>query len=291
MKPFFALDTTNKSEKLTLNGAEFKVQEVPAELFQKYKKAIEKNRELKAEAELPRILKVVQVFFGLGSALSLYSAFMTFFDKEEAAAAAADNQNYIDMLFAVLFCSIICGAIHWYGNYRKKKMLESYETKKNNLLISSTVKEMEEYLKVPENSILTEILVFVYKVRDGKLEINADKEGRKNADNCKFKMYKENGSLILCALDKKFAFPFDSIKELKKVKEELYLSYWHKTKPYNSEDYKEYKLKLDGGKVIINEYLSLILSVDNGGEKTDWAINFPIYEIKTVEEITNLKAE
>ena len=286
MKPFLALDKTKKQDKAMLNGAEFKVQEVPMELFRKYRKISENNRQLKAKAELPNILRIAQVFFGLGSLICLFSLFTAFYDK-----GAVDHQNCIDKILGVFICAVIFAVSYFYGNYRKKKILESDEAKNNNVLISEVVKELEESLEVPENAATTEILAFAYKVTGENCEIITDKSGYKKADNCKFKMYEEDGSLIFCALDKKFAFPMDSIKELIKVKEELLLSYWHKTSPYNSEDYKEYKLKRENGKIIINEYLSLILIIENGEEKSAWTINFPIYEIKTVEQITNLKAK
>ena len=282
MKPFLCIEKVSKGEKYIINGAEFQTASVKDELYKGYKQAMQENAALKKKAELPNSLRIVQVFFLLISAVSLFQAFMGVFNKEETA-----DVSYIDMLFVVLFCAVICSAIQFYGKMRKKKVLESNETKSNNAKINRIVSEMEKELKVPEKVENIDLLSFLYRVDEGVPAVVEGKDGYKNSDNCRFKIYKEKDNLMLCALDKKFCFKLESLKAIEKRKCELHLSYWHKDKKCTDESFKKYGLKIDGGKVTINEYY--VLTLDREGE--EWGICFPNYEIELLEKVTGIKVK
>ena len=289
MKPFFCINSDIKGTK-ALNGSEFIVAKVSDGILSDYKNAIVKNKEINKKAELPQGLRVLEVFSGLVAALSIGSALRPVFYKE--AAVNYEISDYVWLIVAVIVCAALFFATEYFGKKRKNKILNSREVKENALKVKELTDKMEAELKVPSAAELCEVLAFPYSEQDNKIKISEDKKsGLKRADNCKFKLYKEQESLVLCALDKKFNFNLSSLKCLKTEKEKLYLSYWHRLVKYNDESLKKYNLKLDSGKVVINEYLSLYLEYGENENKEIWTINFPIYEKEKVEKISGLKAE
>lgn len=289
MKPFFCIDTSKKDKKAVINGGEFVVASVQSENINEYRMTAAKIREIKLKADLPNILKIAIVVSAFMVIISIASIILSFFDAERAASLA--DGGYIKLIIAAFIGALFFAFLIYYSINRKKKILEGAELKEAENKLQSIIEKMEYELNIPENAYQTEILAFAYKIKNETLEINTAKDGFKKADNCKFKLYKEQESLVLCALDKKFAFSLNSLKCLKTEKEKLYLSYWHRLVKYNDESLKEYNLKLDSGKVVTDEYLSLYFEHGENENKEIWTVNFPIYEKETVENITGLKAE
>lgn len=289
MKPFFCINGDIKGAK-ALNGSEFIKAKVSETLLADYKNAISKNKEINKKAETPQGLRVLEVFCALVAALSIGSALRPVFYKETAVNYGISD--YIWLILTVIVCIALFYVTEYFGKKRKNKILESEETKLNILKVKELTEKMEAELGVPEEAELCEVLAFPYSEKDNRIKILEDKKsGLKRADNCKFKLYKEQESLVLCALDKKFGFDLESLKCLKTEKEKLCLSYWHRPVNFNDESLKEFNLKQESGKVIINEYLSLYFEHGEEENKEIWTINFPIYEKEKVERITGFKAD
>ena len=160
---------------------------------------------------------------------------------------------------------------------------ESHKAKDDALL---SFDEILSYLGVPANAEEIDIIFCRYKMENGVPKVY-EFPTQNNFINLSFKIYKDSENLYLANPQGKFAFPLNSMRTIRTVGEAATIPNWYKEKPDFNEEYKPYGFfKNRFGVPCIPNYH--ILELVTQGDLL-W-IYFPNYEIKTMENLTGLKA-
>lgn len=282
MKPFLGIDVTYNSENEIRNSDELMVKRTPTELLTKLDNATNRMSKVVKKAELPGFWQFVHFItgllgfiFGIGVFGSLiFGNFMKGF------------KNAPWLYYTFLACAVIWVILTLIGSQKKKKVYstaESHKAKDDALL---SFDEILSYLGVPANAEEIDIIFCRYKMENGVPKVY-EFPTQNNFINLSFKIYKDSENLYLANPQGKFAFPLNSMRTIRTVGEAATIPNWYKEKPDFNEEYKPYGFfKNRFGVPCIPNYH--ILELVTQGDLL-W-IYFPNYEIKTMENLTGLKA-
>jgi len=282
MKPFLGVNITEDKNKEKFNGEEFTVEKPSADYTGSFEKAAENQIELDKKAKLPLPLRIIQGIAGFAGLIILAGIFKSDLELTEA-------YNNAPVLFWI--CGICLAVYGVLTLLSKKKAKDTYGSEEGNLTTSRLDRAMDNIfaeLRVPETAVQTDILSFVYKVKEGEVVPKTPPLGTTPFNNLIYRAYVQNDRLCLTNLDGRNEFPLEEIKAIRTVKKKIILPDWNKETRPNKGEYKQYKLVTDkNGFVHVKPYH--ILVIEHNGE--EWGIYFPCYELPVFERLTGLKAE
>ncbi len=282
MKPFLGIDVTNNLENEIRNSDELMTKATPPELLKKLEGATDRMNKVVKKAELPGfwqfihfITGLLAFIFGIGVFGSLiFGNFMKGFK----------NEPWLYFTFAT--CAVIWGILTLIGSKKKKKVYSTAESHKAKSDALGSFDEILSYLGVPADTEEIDILFCRYKIENGVPKVY-ESPTQNNFINLSYKIYKDAENLYLANSQGKFAFPLNSLRTIRTVNDGATIPYWYKEKTETSKEFKPYGFfKNRFGVSCIPNYHILEL-VANG--ELLW-IYFPNYEIKTIENLTGLKA-
>ena len=282
MKPFLGIDVTYNSENEKRNSEELMVKITPSELLKKLDNATDRMSKVVKKAELPAFWQVIHFItgilafiFGIGVFGSLIFGKFTIGFK---------NEPWLYYTFAV--CAVIWAILTLIASKKKKKVYSTAESHKAKDNALGSFDEILKNLGVPADAEEIDILCCRYKMENGVPKVY-ELPTQPNFINLNYKIYKDNENLYLANPQGKFAFPLNTMRTIRTVGEGATIPNWYKDKPDTSEEYEPYGFfKNRFGVPCVPNYHILELVVQ--GELL-W-IYFPNYEIKTIENLTGLKA-
>ncbi|MBR3988534.1 MAG: hypothetical protein IKK10_04445 [Clostridia bacterium] len=282
MKPFLGIDISTNTENEIKNGTELLTQTTPPELLAKLENATNKLEKVVKKAELPGFWQFVHFvtgllgfIFGIGAVGSLI--FGTFRE-------GIKNAPWLYITFLV--CLVIWTILTLIGSKKKNKVYGAKENLKTKDDALGVYDEILNCLGVPENAEEVDILCCRYKIENGQPKV-FDFPTQPDFLNLNFSIYKDTHNLYLANTGGKYAFPLNSLRTIRTIGEGATIPSWYKDKSYQSEEFKPYGFfKNRFGVLCVPNYHILEL-VANG--ELLW-IYFPNYEIRTIENLTGLKA-
>lgn len=284
MKPFLGIDLTEDKKNEELNGSCFIVAKPSAAMEQALRASEEKANETVDRAKLPPVLRVGQWICGAVAAMVGIGLLrgLTDVTVEEAYGNAP-------ALFWVGGISLVLWLILRFISSRKqKKVMDNEESQQTISDVESVMEGIYREFGVPANAYETDVLSFLYTVKDGQMKIR--ERGMQLAPyfNPVFKMYTDEENLYLVNLEAKYAFPKRSLRGLRTENKHIHICGWNKEHRPDNKRYKPYKLTVDQFGCVHAKALH-ILEAEFGGEV--WEIRFPSYELPAVEAVTGLKAQ
>ena len=133
-----------------------------------------------------------------------------------------------------------------------------------------------EKLDIPANADVIDVLSCSINS-----EPTAKPEKRPLYFNVETRIFKENGNLCLSDLEFVMAIPFEEIGTVKKQNKTFKTGNWTKKEEYNSESFKQYKIRRNkAGEYFINSCYSV--RVNRNGEEYEFAV--PCYDGATLKK-------
>lgn len=287
MKPFLGINITENKKNKCLNGNEFIISTAPLTISNALESTVEHEIDLLEEAKLPLPIRIGHFICGAVSVLVLCGIIRAVLGEDSISIAQAySNAAWLFWLGGI--CLIIWLIITIISRKKESAVMKSDErinvSSKFNALADSIYAEFG----VPADAAAVDILSFNYKLK--KDEPIAKEKGLSPTayNNLAYKIFVNNGQLLLADLEKKYAFPLSELRIIRTVKKDISIPAWNKETPPDKGIFKQYKLGIDPfGNIHIKPYH--ILELEHGGEI--WGIYFPKYELPTFEALTGLKAE
>jgi hypothetical protein len=181
--------------------------------------------------------------------------------------------------------SLVVGAFIWIvAKVRKKKVLEEENANEKYDTLMSYAEASYQALGVPADAHNTDILMFRFKLSDGKMKLVTPGLSATPFYNHEFKVFKNEDQLCIADVGTLYAFPLSSMKAIRKINKNANLPTWNKETAFNRGEYKQYKLGSNNAGISSKPYY--VLELEHGGES--YGIYFPCFELPTFEALTGL---
>ncbi|MBE7074931.1 MAG: hypothetical protein E7376_03030 [Clostridiales bacterium] len=281
MKPIFGIDITTDKKNTKMNAEEFIIRTTSNACQQNIKTA-EKNYEVAEKLEkLPTFLNIIKYACGILGLISVTAIFESGIDI--GFAQAYKNASYI---IWISFALIIIWLILCFISHKKKKLHKS-ETNHAISVLDQNIKNSYEDLNIPETASNLDILGFCYKIKNDEPVVKSVGLSITPYINLNSKIFIENNNLCIADAENVYAFSLEKLKSIKTIKKSITLPFWNKEELPNDDKYKEYKIVVNMGFVLVKFYYILELEHNN----QTYGIYFPNYELPTIEKITGIIAE
>jgi hypothetical protein len=189
-----------------------------------------------------------------------------------------DDPSTIIIGLVLVITSILIFAIKHYkkNNSKIKKEL-------NDLNIKSVllIKECNESLKIPSNSIKLDVFYSYYLIRNNI---------RKNALFSEYELHDfyffiEKNNLCIADSSLVFSFSLNSIKKIKEINQKITFIRWNKKLDFNDETCEKYKIKTKANGIhTIESFYSIEMEIN----KEQYFFIIPPYEVNKFLELTGL---
>lgn len=286
MKPVFAINVTNNKKNDVSNSEAFVCQRISQVNKDSLDRVSEENDKVIKKASLPLPLVILRI----ASMIVGFICFRVFLNLNGDGMTAGELWDKAPTLFIVFgACVVIFFAITFWGKSKSQKVLSSEECAVVSSRVDVVCRNIYAELGVNEQTPEVDVFDFKYKEKKNDISFVANKMSPANFMNFPYKFYFSEGFLYLVSLEAKYRIPLDKIKGITKVNKQatIPMTMWNKDVAFNSEYYKQFKIRSNDGCIFIKPYY--VLCFEHNGE--DWGIYFPCYEISVFEKITGLKAE
>jgi hypothetical protein len=282
-KPFFGIDVTEDRKKESFNSDEYISKSADGTAAKRFE---ETSAELDGKIkyyQLPTLLKIIKCI-GLLCALAIISAVM-----EEDLTLKIAYKNAPILMTVFLVGSVVGVFLFLYEiRERKKMMTDPSVTEAVNEAKKATT-EIFDGLGVPTYAHESDILLFRYKVKNGKIKPVASGMMPTPYVNVWAKVFSENGYLSIANVEGRYDIPLEEITGIKTVDKKIQVTGWNKEIPINDETFKSYGV----GWVSANRTVVFrgygVLEFTHGGE--DFGIYIPSYDLPTFEFLLGIKAK
>ena len=280
MKPFLGIDLTTNKNNEELNGTEFLVACPSAALRESFNRSSDKVEEKVEQSKLPLVLRIIQWLCGFGGVLVFFSVLGALIGEE----AISFEQAYQNAPGLFWFCGLALAI--WFilkvaGTIKQNKVLGADESVQTLSNLEGNCNAIYAELEVPSDAEEINVLMFFYKIKNGKIKVC--EKGMQIAPyfNPVFKIFGGSEHLYLANLDGKYAFPRSSIVTLHTVKKGIRILSWNKEEPMDQEPYKQFKLTVDQYECVHCKQYH-ILEINHNGESI--GIYIPNYELPVFEK-------
>ena len=284
MKPIFAIDITNDKKNTDLGGQEFVVATTSAWQAAALERSEETAESMVKKSKHPLLLRIIAY-----SCLLLGFTMLFGFIRgasEVGVTQAYQNASWIIWISAV--CLIIGGLLTALERRQSKTVMESRATQNALSTLDRVTESVYEELGVPQNARDVDVLIFRYKLKNGKPIPKTVGLASSPFINTAVKIFIRDDHLCLADLEKTYAFHRSTLRAIRTVKKNILLPNWNKPTPPMEGHYKPYKMQVNQyGQVILRTYHILELEQNN----QLYAIYFPAYDRPLFESATGLRAE
>lgn len=196
------------------------------------------------------------------------------------------KQMYVNaawVFYAGGVCAVVWAVLFVCAVIKRKKAEKSPQTAAVAQRLDEVVKISEKELAIPPEADETDIFIYCYKLKNGKVKkINSFAE----YFNFQFKIFAEGENLCLSEMSMVVAIRLDEIKRIVKTEKRVSFFGWNKKTQFNKDELKQYKIKrANTGVYFVKTYYSV--HIERGGE--EYEILFPPYEIATFLKYVDLK--
>lgn len=282
MKPFLGINLTEDKNNTQMTGREFLVQTPSAALTQALDRSIEKADGVSKKAKLPLPLRILEYGCGIIAALIAMGIMR---------ADATITQAYANApaLFWVCgACAVIWFVLWVIGKIKNRQVMGTEESAHVVSNLEGVQNAIFTELKVPEQAREVDLLMFYYKVKDGKMKIVEKGIQLAPYINPIYRVYADPENLYIANLEGKYAFPQASIRGIHTIKHHIRIAEWNKDIPMNKGIYKPYKLTVDRYDCVHCSCYH-IMEVERNGEI--FTVYIPCYELPVFEALTGKKAQ
>lgn len=277
MKPFLGIDLTTNKKNEQINGTKFLVQTPSAALAKTLEISSEKAEKTLEHSKLPKVFRIVQFVCSISALLIACGILRSDVSLSEG------YHNAPWLFWTAGICTVFWLVLWIWSKYKAKAVLETDESAQTFSHLEGTANAIYKELSVPGDAKDIDILLFFYKIKDGKIKVQ--EKGLQIAQyfNPQFKIFTDDENLYLANLEGKYAFPLSSIVKIHTVRKHIRIASWNKEEKYNKGIYKQYKLTTDDyGCIHCKQYY--ILEINHQGDS--YGIYIPCYELPVLEECT-----
>ncbi len=285
MKPFLGIDVTFNPDNEQKNDREFIAVETPAYLLETLDNATDRMSAAVKKSKLPHWLGIIHWLSGaLGSIFGVSFILAAFRGNVTKGFNTAPWVYYIG-----IGCIILWVILTIISTKRENKVLKAPESTKAKEDALSTFDAILDYLGVPKDAEEIDILSHKYCIdpESDTPKIFTTPLQSTNFLNLSFRIFKDSDTLYLANPHGKYAFPLKSLRTIRTIYEEATIPHWQKNDAMDSDKYKMYSITYNKNLDTFHTSPYHILELELNGEI--WGIYFPCYEIKTIENLTELK--
>ncbi len=284
LKPIFCIDATENKNNLIQNGSEFITATVAESKTSELEEKEEELQEAADKAKLPLWLRVIKYICGFFFGIVLLAVV-----RNLGKLTFAEMFNNAPILFIAAFvCAAAWLCLTVCAKTKENKTLKEQDVEQIAYEMDSAVKTIFEELKVPYNAVDIDVLVFRYKVKDGKVRPISYLFQNTPYVNVALKAYVSDGYLYLADLQNLYSFKLSELISITTVNKRISISQWNKDVDPKHERFKQYKLRVnDNSGIFLKPYY--ILEGEHNGER--FGIYFPSYELDNIEILTKLRAD
>lgn len=284
MKPVFGIDITTNKKNERLNSEEFIIQTTSKQKTEELEEKQENLKQTIEESKLPLWVRIVKAICGFYALIVLGSvakaSFKIGFDQA--------LRNAPILIISAFLCAIIWVILQFFAKRKENRVMTEQNAEQQVEELDTNLKNIYDELNVPKESASVDVLVFRYKVKNGKVVPKAIGLQMTEYMNLDVKIFKTEDNLCLADLENLFAFPLSSLRAIKTVKKRISVSSWNKDEEPTKGKFKPYKMAVNQyGQIFFKPYH--ILEIDQNGEI--FGIYFPCYELPIFESLTGLKAD
>lgn len=179
-------------------------------------------------AATPKWLKILLIIFG-GACLFMLALIMGFIrGLIEQATEGIEDVWWSFPVFGIL--ALIVGSLYFYAKRRRREHIESEEYKQIESDMEEYNETVDEILKVPENAVKTDVLLFTYKRKREKKKLVG------YYLNFEVNLFEEDGNICLADGGSVYAIPINSVEKIVEIKKKICAIAWNK-----EDDKRKYK--------------------------------------------------
>ena len=279
MKPIFCTDITVDKHNTVINGTEFITKSISPEKRAEMDARADELQNLINQAKTPGWMVTLRSVAGFGSLIMAMNLFQVVMEKGFSALFAADQ---------IMGTSICLGAVAlWFyldrvGKMRVKKMENNPELKAKNNALEIEIAMMMHEMGVPASAKPMDVLVFNYKVKDGKVEPVSPAMLPQIYMNFECKAFADGDSISIADSENVYSFKKSDVKMLRVVDEKSTVYSWNKQDEPTSSKYAAYGLSLNKmGMATTSSYY--IVEIEKDGET--FGLYVPSYEAEILCEV------
>lgn len=279
MKPIFCTDITVDKHNTVINGTEFITKSISPEKRAEMDARADELQNLINQAKTPGWMVTLRSVAGFGSLIMAMNLFQVVMEKGFSALFAADQ---------IMGTSICLGAVAlWFyldrvGKMRVKKMENNPELKAKNNALEIEIAMMMHEMGVPASAKPMDVLVFNYKVKDGKVEPVSPAMLPQIYMNFECKAFADGDSISIADSENVYSFKKSDVKMLRVVDEKSTVYSWNKQDEPTSSKYAAYGLSLNKmGMATTSSYY--IVEIEKDGET--YGLYVPSYEAEILREV------
>ncbi|MDE5763850.1 MAG: hypothetical protein K2I00_02665 [Ruminococcus sp.] len=279
MKNLFGVNVSDSENSSGFDGEIFITDTLPQYIEKKLDDSFEQREQFEKKASLPVLLSVIKT-------ISFFCAVcITIGILKSDVSFSEGYRNAPALFWAAPICWIIFFTLKIFGYFRVKKTAESEDFVSHMESTVNAFHEAGEYLKIPENSPEIDVLMFQYTEKDGKIK-------HKNSSVCSHfnqsvSVYVKNDSLCMSDVRIVMKIPLSSLKNARIQKKKASFPNWNKELPFNSPEYKKYKITSNNQDIYYSQYYSVSIQDIKG----EFEFFVPAYDIDTLKNLTGIEIE
>ena len=280
MKPIFCIDVTLDKKNEIVNGSEFITRTASKQKIEEYENKQEDFEQTVEKSKLPMWLRIIKYLCGLLFWIVLAASVKAGFETA--------LKNAPILVVSGALCGILWIILHFASKAKEKKVLKEEDAERQSKEIHEDFKNIHNELNVPDDAAEVDVLLFKYKMKNGKIRPYVSGLQTTAYMNVSVKMYETNDALHIADLENVYSFAKSELKVITTVNKRISVPTWNKDEDPRMGSFKRYKMTVNNmGDVFFKPYY--ILEIEH--ESQIFGIYFPCYELEILERITGLKTE
>ena len=276
MVNLFGADVTDGAENAKFAGSAFVIRRADAAQTAELEDFRVQFAQQERKINLPLPAEIVKTLCWFGWVVILLCAIVS-----DDVAEGYRNAPWLYWLCGICFAIWI--PLYLWEKRRAKQTIEAPETQALNEQAEKLLRQSCESLGIPESAIDLDILAERFVMRNGTPK-HKSLDGFNDYLNLNLYAYVQDGSLFLADTETIWEIPCSALRSMKIVKQRCSFADWHKSEPYNSGAYKQYK-------ITVNQFGTLFarcFQIEIADAKGDFYLLIPNYEADAFSTLTGL---
>lgn len=279
MKNLFGVNITYDDGNFYQDGDLFITKRITPDLEIRFDRASEQDTDFRKSAVFPLWLTIIKYIFIIGAV----SFTLGIFQGDINFAEGYKNAPWVYWITPVLW--IVSIVLIVFERSKAKKIYSSQDFSEHVENFISIIQEAEQYLEIPENAFEIDALLFRYIKKDGEIK-------RKDFQffshiNFSHKAYVKDDNLCLSNLRYVMEIPLQSVKSIHMEKKKASFPNWNKSQPFNSNEYKQFKVTFNNQGTYFAKYYSVQIQDIKG----EFEFYVPNYDIDKICSLTGINID
>ena len=275
MKYLFGSDLALDEEKELQAQRRFLKAELPERLQEELDRREDELTSIQEKAGLPKPLKILKWIF-------LVPGFLCGLGILRGSVPLEVGYRNAPWAYWIAGIGLAAGGLLALADRLKSRRSEKSETlQAARKTVREAERSAEDWLKIPGEAKKTDVLLFSYREKDGRMKI------RGPALNGEMRIYRQEDDLCVTEGTQVFAIPLERVTGLRLIPGGLALLGWNKGDEPDREKYKKAGLTLQRGEPSGLKFCCALEWTD-GGET--WQLLFPAYELSKFVKLTGKQA-